>query len=251
MRYPTLSGVDATAYVEARRAAVGGENTDLVAPIIFKGSGTEAAPIVDGAIREFREQFSRLQGRTSKSGARVSGDQELTKDGVEGALCSSFHMNLSDLAAEVLTDPGFWRYLGCVEIFAFVSWRDGEGCKLESFGAGSSFPTWDCVPLRMYVRARICAASSTEDPVAVAAIAGTDVWRSHILRVKTGNAPELAVALAQAWGRKELTTDTVRDVAKRIRRLRSNIMFEVLDAEQATDIVAHQIAQAASTGLNR
>ncbi len=243
MRYPTLSGVDATAYVEARRAADGGDHSALVAPITFKGSGAEATPFVDGAIREFREEFGRLQRRTSKSGAKASGDQELTKDGVEGDLSSAFHSNLSELNAAVLTDPGFWRYLGCVEMFSFVRWRDGQDCKLESFGAGSSFPTWDCVPLRMYVRSRICVESSAADPAAVATIAGTDLWRSHILRVKTGNAPELAVALAQAWGRKEMTTDTVRDVAKRIKRLRSNIMFEVLDADQVNDMIANQIVE--------
>lgn len=248
MRYPTLPGADATAYVEARRAADGGETSGLVAPIVYKGTGAEATPIVEVAIREFREEFGRLQGRTSKAGAKAAGDPELTKDGVEGALSGSFYANLSELEAGPLTDPGFWRYLGCVEMFGFVRWRDGQGCKLESFGAGSSFPTWDCVPLRMFVRARICAMSSASDPDEVAAIAGTDLWRSHILRVKTGNAPELAVALARAWKRKEMTTDTVRDVAKRVKRLRSNVMFEILDANQVNDVLARQIAEATPEG---
>lgn len=62
--------------------------------------------------------------------------------------------------------------------------------------------------------------------------------------MKTGNSPTLAAALVEAYERKDIRTSTVRDVAKRIRRLRSNLVFELLDEGQVDDILSKQIARA-------
>jgi hypothetical protein len=246
VRYPTLSATAATTYVEDRRAAEGAGHSAVIAPIVYVGSGSEAGPFIEEALRDFREEFTELEVRSSTGQGKSRKDGK-SKDSVEGLLSVGLYSNLKDLGAEVLTDPGFWRYLGCVEMFGFVKWRDGENCKPESFGAGSSFPTWDCVPLRMFVRARICAESGATDYDDVAAIPGTDLWRSHVLRVKTGNAPHLSVALVRAWERGDLDTDSVREVAKSLKRLRSNVIFEVLDADQAAEIVSAETLRAKSS----
>jgi hypothetical protein len=250
VRYPTLSASAATAYIEERRAAEGAGHSAVIPPVVYAGSAPEAGPFIEQAIREFREEFTEVEVRSSTERGKSTREGK-SKDGVEGLLSVGLYANLKDLGAQVLTDPGFWRYLGCVEMFGFVKWRDGENCKPESFGAGSSFPTWDCVPLRMYVRARICAESGASNYEEIASIPGTDLWRSHVLRVKTGNAPHLSVALAEAWKRGDLDTNSVREVAKSLKRLRSNVIFEVLDAGQAEQIIAAESAKTTSgTGEN-
>ena len=215
------------------------------------GEGPDNREAVAAAMATFRDEAETLiTKRARDAGApRGSSDsQDATKDGIEGRLSVSLFRSLRDLGPDVLTDPGFWRYLAVWEMFDFIQWRDGATCKLVSFGAESHSPTWDCVPKRMFVRARIAEeARGSEQADALASIAGTDVWRSHVLRVKTGNAPLLAAALMEAWERKDIRTDEVREVAKSIKRLRSNLVFELLDEGQVEEVMSRQIARSLET----
>lgn len=201
---------------------------------------------IEVAMEAFRAAAeSEMQGSSRVRGDHPGkGKKDDSKDGSEGRLSIPLYESLRSLGPEVLTDPGFWRYLAVWEMFDFVQWRDGANCKLASFGAQSHNPTWDCVPKRMFVRARIAEEAKGDEAANLAAVPGTDLWRSHVLRVKTGNSPKLAAALVEAYDRKEIRTSTVRDVAKRIKRLRSNLVFELLDEGQIDDILKKQIARA-------
>lgn len=239
----SVSAHDAALLVEALRTGrprfearkIAGDDTD------------DIRDRVEVAMEAFRaaaqsEMQATSRGRASESGKSKKDD---SKDGVEGRLSIQLYEAMKDLSPEVLTDPGFWRYLAVWEMFEFIQWRDGANCKLVSFGAQSHTPTWDCVPKRMFVRARIAeVAKGAEGAEALAGVPGTDLWRSHVLRVKTGNSPKLAAALVEAYERKDIRTSTVRDVAKRIKRLRSNLVFELLDEVQVDDILNKQIARA-------
>ena len=209
------------------------------------GSGRDSRPDIDRVCSSFRERFAHLRANTGREAERVvprdkSGD--VAKDSVEGRLSCLLFEGLKDVDARVLTDPGFWRYLAVWEMFEYIEWRDGSDCGLPSFGAGTHGLTWDCASKRMFVRGRIAnEARSTESWQAVAQIPGTDVWRSHILRVRTGESPQLACALLEAWDRREIRTKEIRDVAKRIKRLRSNLVFEIMDQTQIQSTLERQI----------
>lgn len=239
--HSTLSVNDAAKLVEDLRA--GRPRTDLLKTT---GSGADVRAAIERSMIGFREacRAEGALGGDAPAGTPKKHDQ--SKDAAEGRLACVLYDELKDYGPEILTDPGFWRYLAVWEMFDFVQWRDGAACRLASFGADSQVPTWDCVPKRMFVRARIAHEASQDDraAAALASVAGTDLWRSHILRVKTGNAPLLAKAMVAAWDAEEMRTSTVRDVAKRVKRLRSNIVFELLDQDQVTDVVARQISGA-------
>jgi hypothetical protein len=190
----------------------------------------------------FRTNFEGTKRLSSTSIKSQTG-----KDGLEGLLSVKFYEDLSTLPSSVLTSPGFWRYLAAWEMFDFIEWRDGVGCSLKSYGAASTTPTMDCVPLRIFVRGQISTSAAPDDPMSIAGIAGTDVWRSHVLRVRTAREPAVAKALLQAWERGDAKTDVVRDVAKRLQRLRSNVVFELLNHAQAETVVVAEIESATAS----
>ena len=239
--HSTLSSNDAARLVEDLRA--GRPRTDLLRTT---GSGADVRAAIEGSMMRFREAARAEGALGGDAPVGKSKKHEQSKDAIEGRLACVLYDELKDYGPDILTDPGFWRYVAVWEMFDFVQWRDGAGCRLASFGADSQVPTWDCVPKRMFVRARIAHEAAGDDRAAeaLASVAGTDLWRSHILRVKTGNAPLLAEAMVSAWDSGEMRTSAVRDVAKRVKRLRSNIVFELLDQDQVTDVVARQISRA-------
>ena len=246
MSYKILSASNATITVEVQRE---GGNLDPSLLTLVHGED-DFQGVINAAVLSLEDAWrSQIQHHSGKHSETKSA--KLKKDEIEGALSVLLFSHLKDLPPQVLTDPGLWRYLGTWCLFDFIAWRDGEKCKLESFGAGSKTPTWACAPLRMFVRAKICAEGNAEDWESLCRVAGTDLWRSHILRVKTGNSPLVAKELVRAWQQGEVNTASVREVAKGLKRVRSNIVFEFLDDKQSRSIVGSEISKAhVALGLN-
>jgi hypothetical protein len=238
MRYPTVKQRDAVAYVEGRRA---GRIAARTKPdVVWSGSGDEYDDAIDGAVEDLIESWME-----SRDSAGASGQK---KDAVEGGLAVEFYENLQELPAQILTDRGFWRYLSVHGLFDFIQWRDGEGCRLVSFGAGST-NGWDCVPHRMFNRAMIAKAGASEgaeDPFWGSYVAGTDLWRSHVLRVLIGNAPVLVNEILTDSLRGDLPSGVLRDLVKRLQRTRANVMFELLDQRECRRLVDEHRAAAVS-----
>jgi hypothetical protein len=165
-------------------------------------------------------------------------------DEIEGKLSSEVFRLLYKLPTEILTDPDFWRYLCATTFFQFIIWRDGSAEDLParaSFGASSKSITMDCVPFRMFNRGLInfeLTGDLKDD--SYASIPGTDVWRSHILRVKTSFSPNLTRNILEKLESGKLPTSLVRPLAKRLRRLRSNVIFEILEPEDANLVFSHE-----------
>ena len=230
-----LSTETASTVVSQRRTG----NPPLPGILSSAGAGDDCRDDVEALMDRFRSTFWGAKRSNS-----TSFTSKIGKDRLEGLLSVKFYEDLSTLPSSVLTSPGFWRYLAAWEMFDFIEWRDGVGCSLSSYGAASATPTMDCVPLRIFVRGQVGTSAAPDDPMSIAGIAGTDVWRSHVLRVRTAREPAVARALLQAWDRGDAKTDVVRDVAKRLKRLRSNVVFELLDHAQAETLVAAEIESA-------
>jgi hypothetical protein len=130
-------------------------------------------------------------------------------------------------------------------------WRDGENCALASFGASSSTVNFDCVPFRMFNRGLIAFTISEDiNDLDYAHIPGTDLWRSHILRVLTSYSPSMSKAILDEFKAGNLPTAVVRDVAKSLKKNRANIVFEVLEYEQSSEVLNKEITKSL-TLLNR
>jgi hypothetical protein len=92
--------------------------------------------------------------------------------------------------------------------------------------------------------------SDDMDDLNYAHIPGTDLWRSHILRVLTSYSASMSQAILDEYQAGNLPTAVVRDVAKSLRKNRANIVFEVLDLEQSNEILHREIAKTLAA-LNR
>ena len=68
---------------------------------------------------------------------------------------------------------------------------------------------------------------------------GSDFWRSHVLRVRTGTAPELTRALVemQKDDDRRLATDPLRAYARRLNRVWTNVNLNLLDKDQASALI--------------
>ena len=68
--------------------------------------------------------------------------------------------------------------------------------------------------------------------------AATDLWRSHILRVATCTAPPVTRALLREQLHDRMSTDELREVARRLNRLSTNIVLALYDEADATKLIA-------------
>ena len=168
-------------------------------------------------------------------------------DRLEGKWALGLYEAFLPLGPKILNDLGFWRYVACEKLPKFVIWRDGSeknGASKEGFGGGASASGFqDCVPYRMFRRGQIAALAQFKKmtPEQIANIEGTDLWRSHVLRIRLGNAPTAAAVFLQAADKRRngevSLTDLVREAAKLVQRLSTNIVFAYLDDTQAAALI--------------
>jgi hypothetical protein len=175
-------------------------------------------------------------------------------DGVEGALALDFYYALRSIGPEALNDLGFWRYVAIIHLRDFVIWRDGSKNTRASaggFGARKSTSSFqDCVPYRMFRRGQISALAKIKSmsPKQVASIEGTDLWRSHVLRIKLGNSPTAAAVflmISEEYRNGDVgLTDLVREAAKLVQRINTNVLMGFLDEEDAFALIKPEFVAA-------
>lgn len=177
-----------------------------------------------------------------KKQIKTIGDSSAKKEALEAEMSEKLFKILSTLPMNVLTDSDFWRFLSCHPFFDFIEWRDGENCALASFGANANRVNFDCVPYRMFNRALVAfSISEDENDFEYALVPGTDLWRSHILRVLTSYSSSMSQAILDKAKIKELPTQILREVAKNLKRARNNIMFETLDYDDSLALLEFEI----------
>ena len=199
---------------------------------------TLASTVGDGPPLDLAQFESAVNAiREALDERRAGGYGDMDDDQFEGAMAAHLHQGLKALGIDVLDDPGFWAYVAAGPLWFLTRWREDptkrnaetyhlyvDGTKADS-----------CVPLRMFLRAQ--AIELDEDYSLASAIrAGTDFWRSHLLRVRAGGKKDLARAVAKEQRDHRMTVDPLRQYAKRINRRWSNQVIEVLDADDCEEI---------------
>src|SRR2546423_14630533 len=116
-------------------------------------------------------------------------------DQFEGALAAHLHRAFKTRGVDVLDDPGFWAYIAAGRLWFFTRWREDPAKRnAETYHLYVDGTKADsCVPLRMFLRAQAIELDG-DYSLASAIPAGTDFWRSHLLRVKAGVKQEVAHA---------------------------------------------------------
>lgn len=226
MTYPTIS-LD-----ECKRLAalfLDEQQDDVANSVKWVGHGPEIDVAAIAALAvELRDDLEEFQGGGSKD-----------KDAFEGAAAAKLHAVMARLPLAVLDDPAFWRYVTLTHFWELTRWREPGAFEKEwkhyrpyIDGLKQS----ECVPLRMFLRGQIGVREGDYE-LARAVPQATDLWRSHIVRVRTSYSPPLAQGLIRHQRDDRLNTDDVRELAKRIRRVSSNVVLHLYDDAQVDELL--------------
>lgn len=229
MRYPTLSKSQVAELAPARLAT---GTSDAEIAVTWSGDGDEIQlePIAElaASLRVALAEF-------------VAGPDRTDRDLFEGLASGRLHSTLYELPLLVLDDPGFWRYLALVYFWDLIVWRESatfETAELARYRQyiDATNPS-ESVLLRMFLRGQIALEDGGYE-LASAILRGTDFWRSHILRVRTSSAPVMSRALVREQVADRMGTKELRAFARRLNRIRSNLVFDVYDDAEAATLLA-------------
>ena len=159
------------------------------------------------------------------------------RDRLEGRAAPILYDALMTVEVAILDDPGFWRYLGLQHFWRLIAWREHKAFERGNHlkyvdGAQST----ECVLTRMYLRVQALGGSEYQE-MAWALPRATDFWRSHIFRVRTGTAPAVTRAFVRKYRDDRLNTEDLRDFAKRLTRIWTNIVLTVYDDDEAERLI--------------
>lgn len=232
VRYPVVRLVEAQRYVLGRQSGKLGVEDQPE----FEEEGASSNETLLPAVNDLADRITDLY---QSSKARFTSG--LARDRFEGSLSVQLQERLSGFPPHVLTDDDFWRYLAVRGLYDFIAWRDGQSSgrpALASFGANGPRINYDCVPFRMFVRADIASlvvesGAQGLDVMDISSVAGTDLWRSHILRSQSSFSADYVRLLLEHHERGVLPAHVVRGLAKRVKRVRSNVLIEALESEDA------------------
>lgn len=228
MRYPTLSRSEANELTLRRFI---GEEPDVDALVMWEGDGMRIdTERLSDLAEELRDDLVLFEASPEAA------DRDLFEDRSSPRL----HEVLSTLDPEVLDHPGFWRYLTQHDFWWLVEWREARAVSSKDLAkvgvyVDATRPT-ECVLMRMFLRGQILEEFG-EYPLAGTVPRGTDFWRSHILRVRTGTAPELARAFVKSHGSERMPVDELRPYARRLNRLWTNVVLNVYDPDEADAVI--------------
>lgn len=228
MRYPTLSPA---ATAEHAALLLAGHELDPTEHVVVQGSGPD---VVLDPLAVLGEQLCSEASELDRSSGRVD------RDRFEGSASGRLHALVADLPIAVVDDPGFWAYLTVVHFWGLVTWREAPAFASNDPGRYLRYidgrSTTECVLTRMALRARICAVG-TDSSLASAIPFGADFWRSHILRVAVSGAPAIARAFAREQAQNRMATEELRDFARALNRVTTNLVPQMLDDDDSLELV--------------
>jgi hypothetical protein len=197
---------------------------------------------------ELDTQFvHRLRAQLSK--VRAKYPAELKRNSVEGNRFEAeaapiVHIHVPN-QPETLADPGFWIWLAVVHFPEIIEWRYGNpdaGASVANYGVGARSEN---LIYRLWLRADLVLDENAKNPYHLAAAGQVDFWRSHLFRQGYANARDFARALLKfqyphSDSTPKLKIDEIRELVKRLRRLRSNLFLELLDESECLDVIKRE-----------
>jgi len=240
MRYPILSNKDVVAFASAITADPESANLTVAASFCAEYVGWSQSPLSDSPkevdLSAIAKVVELLPPQIKKAGGPKASPED--REQLEGELSKAVHEALVAVPIEILDDSRFWRYLAVRYFTEFIAWREkkalGKG-NIERYFASKE--SHESIPIRLYLRAQSVINGSGGYDLAAAIPEGTDFWRSHILRVRTGRATPLTTAFAEMQSKQRLTTQPLRALARLVTRMWANVMLFEYSEEQATEVL--------------
>jgi hypothetical protein len=236
MSYPALSRADARTYLNAVK--LGASPEQPLVRVVNEGEELDWESIADDLVARLSKLATgdAVKKRSDSRGAEF-----------EIAAAPIIHQLLP--MHEALADPDFWTWLGVIKGPTLVSWRYQEDPDPKNFGIGSP---GENLLFRIWLRAEVALVPTASEPYELVGVGDIDFWRSHIFRQSYADARSFARALVEfqfpkEGGRKpRLSITEIRDLAKHLKRARTNLLFEIMDAERAKGFIESEWARLAS-----
>lgn len=231
MRYPYLDQKSAGEIIEKR---IKGEEPIVEDFLKWRGEGPE---FNRGAMKSLRVKLDDLIKKYSGTGQKGKK--------FEAEACTIIHQSIEgDIS--IFGDLDFWVYLAVIEFPDLISWRysvgEDQNISLANYGIGNRVEN---LIYRLWIRADIAYDTDLKDHYGLARKGDIDVWRSHILRQRYGNCRNIACALIKyqypedAKGSR-LSVKVLRELAKRLKRLYTNLEFSFLNEDQAMELIERE-----------
>lgn len=236
MKYPTMTAGDANTYLVAKRSAA---TIDVESLIRFQGFGEE---MDQSFVTTLREALGALRAGWPEG---LKNDKE--RNLFEGKASRLVHATIPD-NSDTLSDPEFWIWLAVVHFPDLIEWRYGNppaGTKLANYGVGSRTEN---LLYRLWLRAELVLDELADDRYHLASAGQIDFYRSHLFRQGYANARNFARALLRFQYPNEdptapmLKIIEIRDLVKRLRRMRSNLFLEILPEEECRAVIEAEAA---------
>jgi hypothetical protein len=242
MKYYALLAERAAAALESTRSGVDVDNSEVSET---RGSGE----MLDVGV------FSSL-GKQLHAAREGFAERLRSKDPAGGKyetiVCSYIHQCLP-FDPRMLADLDFWAWLAVTQFWAIVDWRHGGEMGQASpanFGIGGGTEN---LFYRMWLRADIGYDPSRADAYELARRGDQDFWRSHLFRQGYGRCRQLARSLIRYQFPDSSPTVPrlkileIRELAKRLKRLDSNLVFDYLDEADTSRVVEREAENARRT----
>ena len=243
MKYPILSR-EATAQLTALPRKE--RHTELKSLVDWRGEGDD---FDDSFVLDLVGRLSRLMKKVGGTPKKGTAKTML----LEAEASVLVHSVLKKYDPAITMDLDFWCYLAFSHLERFVAWRYGlaDGPIPEksanNFGSGSRQENF---LFRLWCRSEMAYADSHIDPYYIARRGAIDFWRSHVLRqaycnVRTFTRCFVLFQYPDEKKAERLAISEIRELAKRIKRLRTNVVFEILAEDQIGKLLEREASEIA------
>lgn len=236
MRYPILTTTDASIYFINKRA---GTPVELDRLVKTRGDGIE---LPQEFVNELVADMAGIKSRFPEGLKNAK-----NANSFEAIAAKAIHSRVK-VGVEILADPDFWLWLAVVQFSDIVEWRYGNpasGTAAANYGVGARAEN---LLYRLWLRAELVLDEQDADRYHLCDRGQIDFYRSHLFRQGYANARNFARALLvfQYPHKGDATqpflkVDQIRELVKRLRRLRSNLFMEILDEAECRKVIEDEL----------
>ena len=202
--------------------------------------GQAGSDIADAPLQLLNRKLMRNLQDLEKSGPKSAGSKQ-TKFDIHAA--PLVFETLNDLPLVILNDMDFWRYVAVHVMYDVVDWRYPK----DNGSRWGSNPTQSIrtITYAWFIRGQLCQSFTAEEIKLVNKVGDIDIWTSHVIAVVHGSSSAIMYEYFRKcvewqtptggwnkWGRLAF-----RDLAKQLKALRSNYVFDIIDKASAKQIV--------------
>lgn len=230
MRYPVMSSSDAASHLASKRA---GNRSDADRLVKYRGEGSELSL---GFLETLRQELASIKAMFPEGLKNHEDDNRF-----EAVAAKAIHAAVPN-NPEVVGDPDFWIWLTVVHFSHVVEWRYKRrkgGTTVANYGVGAKNEN---LLFRLWLRAEMVLDEQAADSYHLCGAGQIDFYRSHLIRQSYANARNFSRALLRFQypnedDRPNLGVDHIRELVKRLRRLRTNLFLEILDEDECRKVI--------------